>query len=134
MCSENRFVIGFDVTSITIIHYRCWSSLDGNRMMILLPKLLGLYKCPILEPRRLDAAAGSKKLQSQIFNLAQKSCDWSVTKHAFFVFQKSLALMMKRTFLAMLPTRCVFGNNFHHCPFSGMSGMGGWPGALAPFG
>jgi hypothetical protein len=35
---------------------------DGNRMMIVLPKLLGLYKCPILEPRRLDAAAAVEKV------------------------------------------------------------------------
>ena len=42
-------------------------SLDGNRMMEMLLKLRGLYKCLILEPWRLDTPEGSKKLQSQIF-------------------------------------------------------------------
>jgi len=78
-------------------------------MMRRLPKSTCLYKCPILEPRWLDAVAGSKKLQSQNFKSVQKSCDWSVTKHAFFVFQKSPALMMKRTFLDMLRTGCHSG-------------------------
>ena len=90
-------------------------------MMKLLPKSPGLYKCVILEPRRLVAPGGQKKLQSQIFQSVQKSCDWSVTKHVFFVFQKSLALMMKTTKLGVLPTRCVFGIisiivRFQGCP------------------
>ena len=63
-------------------------SLDGNRMMEMLLKLRGLYKCPILEPWRLDTPEGSKKLQSQIFQPIQKSCDWSVTKHAIFRVSK----------------------------------------------
>jgi hypothetical protein len=57
-------------------------------MMEMLPKLRGLYKCLILEPWRLDAPDGSKKLQSQIFKSVQKSCDWSVTKHANFRISK----------------------------------------------
>lgn len=76
--------------------------------MKMLLKSRRLYKCPILEPWRLDGVAGSKKLQSQNFKSIQKSCDWSVTKHAIFVFQKSPAQMMKRTFLDMLPDVAYF--------------------------
>ena len=94
-------------------------------MMKALPKSPGLYKCPILEPRRSDVPAGVEKLQSQIFQPIQKSCDWSVTKYAIFVFQKSWSLMMKTTMMDVLRNVACLGNRSINVRFPVMSGMGG---------
>jgi hypothetical protein len=64
----------------------------------------------------MDAPGGPKKLQSQFFRPIQKSCDWSVTKCMFFVFQKYFGQPPFWTFLGHVAYMLRVWQHFTQCP------------------